>query len=338
MTAVFPPMPAEPTLLLSRSEVARLLTIPDCIRAVEEMFRQLGEGKLPAPGILGIKSPNGGLHIKAALLPGDRDYIVAKLNTNFPRNRAEHDRPTIQGLIMVCDGADGRPLAVLDSIDITIKRTAAASAVAAKYLARPTSVVATICGCGQQAAAQLRAMCTVLPLKKVYAFDSDSAASQNFAGTLAQELGLAIEPTGDLHFALQRSDVCITCTTATEFFVRKEDVPSGMFIAAVGADDTHKQEIDPALMASAKVVADSLDQSCTIGDTHPAIAAGLMKKEDVYADLSEIVAGKKSGGTSDAEITIFDSTGIALEDAVSAVAVYEKAQEDAKARRFDFAA
>jgi alanine dehydrogenase len=331
-------MKKEETLLLSKSEVAHLLTIPDCIRAVEEMFRQLGEGKLPPPGILGIKSQQGGLHIKAALLPGEHDYIVAKLNTNFPQNRTKHDLPTIQGLIVVCDGANGHPLAVLDSIDITIKRTAAASAVAARYLARPASTVATICGCGQQAAAQLRAICTVLALKKIYAFDSDRTAAEKFAVALAEELGLAIAPTLDLPAALLHSDVGITCTTATEFFVREEDVPSGMFIAAVGADDTHKQEIDPALMASARVVADSVDQACTIGDTHHAIAAGLMRKENVYADLSEIVAGKKPGRTSDAEITIFDSTGIALEDAVSAIAVYEKAQNAAKARRFGFAA
>src|SRR5437762_3933426 len=195
------------TLLLSRSEVDRLLTMPECIAAVEKMFRALGEGKLPVPGILGIKSEGGGLHIKAAHLPGDRDYIVAKLNTNFPRNRAQQDLPTIQGLIMVCDGANGRPLAVLDSIDITIKRTAAASAVAAKYLARPDSSVAAICGCGQQAAAHLRAISSVLPLKKFYAFDSDFAAAENFSATLRAELDLAIEPTRDLRAALRKSDV-----------------------------------------------------------------------------------------------------------------------------------
>ncbi|MFZ1219773.1 MAG: ornithine cyclodeaminase family protein [Chthoniobacterales bacterium] len=325
------------TLLLSRSDVARLLTMPQCIDAIEKMFRRLGEGKLPASGILGIKSKQGGLHIKAGLLPGERDFIVAKLNTNFPRNRAEHDLPTIQGLIAVCDGENGRPLAVMDSIDITIKRTAAASAVAAKYLAIPDSSIATICGCGQQAAAQLSAIRAVLPLTKIYAFDSDPAAAKNFAATFARELRLAIEPVHELRSALERSDVCITCTTATEFFVRKEEVRPGMFIAAVGADDSHKQEIDPALMASAKVVADSLDQSCTIGDTHHAIRAGLMRREDVHAELSEILAGKKPGRTSADEITVFDSTGIALEDAVAAVAVYHKAVKEKTLTRFDFA-
>jgi ornithine cyclodeaminase/alanine dehydrogenase len=327
-----------PALLLSRSEVAQLLTMPECIEAVEKMFRLLGEGRLPAPGILGIKSEHGGLHIKAGLLPGERDYIVAKLNTNFPDNRAKHDLPTIQGLIVVCDGLNGRPLAVMDSIDITIKRTAAASAVAAKYLARRDSSVATICGCGQQAAAQLRAICAVLSLKKIFAFDSHQPAADFFAKVLANELGLAIESASDLPSALKASDVCITCTTATEFFVRLEDVPPGMFIAAVGADDSHKQEIDPALIASAKVVADSLEQSCTIGDTHHAIAGGLMRREDVYAELSEIVAGRKPGRTGAGEIFVFDSTGIALEDAVAAVAVYEKARGQTTAFKFDLAA
>jgi len=326
------------TFLLSRSEVDRLLTMPECIDAIERMFRQLGEGKLSPPGILGIKSQSGGLHIKAAHLPGDRDYIVAKLNTNFPRNPAEHDLPTIQGLIMVCDGANGRPLAVLDSIDITIKRTAAASAIAAKYLARPASSVATICGCGQQAAAQLRAITSVLPLKRIFAFDSNYAAAEDFARRLATELDLAIEPAREVSAALHESDVCITCTTATEFFIRSNAVRPGTFIAAVGADDSHKQEIDPVLMARAKVVVDSLDQCCTIGDTHHAIAGGLMKRENIHAELADIVAGKRAARANPDEITIFDSTGIALEDAVAAAAVYEKSVAEQKATRFDFAA
>ena len=112
----------------------------------------------------------------------------------------------------------------------------------------------------------------------------------------------------------------------------------GTFIAAGGADDSHKQEIDPALMASAKVVVDNLDQCCTIGDTHHAIASGLMKREHVYVELAEIVAGRKPARTSPEEITIFDSTGIALEDAVAAAAVYEKSVTERNAARFDFAA
>ena len=329
-------MTAEGTLLLSRREVGRLLSIRDCIDAVESVFRWQGEGKVPAPGILSVKAVQGGLHVKAGLLPGAKSYIVAKLNTNFPQNRIQHGLPTIQGLVALYDAENGRLLAVLDSIELTIRRTAAASAVAAKYLARPDASVATLCGCGQQAAIQLRSLATVLPLQKVQVFDTDPAAAQNFALSLKDEF--EIQPVTDLASAIQKSHICITCTTATKFFVRKEDVSAGTFIAAVGADDSHKQEIDPNLLASARVVADSLDQCCAIGDTHHAIALGLMQREDVYAELSDIVVGRKPGRTRADEIFIFDSTGIAIEDAVTAVAVFEKARGNIIGARFNFAA
>src|SRR5436309_14776279 len=155
------------TLLLNRRAVDRLLGLGDCIKAVEEIFRLQGEGKVPPAGTLGVDAPSGGLHVKAALLGGSNSYLVAKLNTNFPGNRTGPENlPTIQGLIVLCDGDNGAPLAVLDSIDITIKRTAAASAVAAKYLARQDSAILTICGCGSQARAQLSALEAVLSLEK----------------------------------------------------------------------------------------------------------------------------------------------------------------------------
>jgi len=272
------------------------------------------------------------------LLPGDRNYLVAKLNANFPGNNAHFGLPTIQGVIVVFDAENGVPLAILDAIDITLKRTAAASAVAAKYLARKDSSIAMICGCGQQGRAQLRAVLLLLPLTKVYVFDVNEHAAINFRNDLSPELKIDIELVHDLPGAIQKSDVCITCTTANESFVRKEDVRPGTFIAAVGADDEHKQEIDPALIASAKVVADSLEQSCAIGDVHHAIAEGLMREEDVYAELCEIVAGKKIGRVADDEIIIFDSTGVAIEDAVAAAAVYERALLRNIGTGFDFAA
>lgn len=329
-------MLAEGTLLLGRGDVARLLGLSACIAAVEEVFRTYGEGKVPPPGVLGIKCEAGGLHIKAGYLPGPRNYIVAKLNTNFAGTIKPGALPTIQGLILLCDGDNGRPLTVLDSIEITIRRTAAASAVAAKYLARPDSSVVTICGCGQQGRAQLRALRTVLPLAKIFAFDLNPAAAQALADDMRDELNVETETVTDPARAMRQSDVCVTCTTATAFFVRQEDVSPGTFIAAVGADDVHKQEIDPVLMGTGKVVADHLEQCCAMGDTHHAIAAGLMRKTDVYAELSEVVAGRKPGRTSASETIIFDSTGVAIEDAVAAVAVYEKARETGAGSRFEF--
>jgi alanine dehydrogenase len=331
-------MQFEGTLLLRRSDIEGLLSPRDCMAGVENVFRLQGHGKIPAPGILGVKAPGGGMHVKAGLLPGDRNYLVAKLNANFPGNKAHFGLPTIQGVIVVFDAKNGLPLAILDSIDITLKRTAAASAVAAKYLARKDSSVATICGCGQQSRAQLRAALLVLPLTKIYAFDVNKREAIKFSKELSRELKIGIELVRDLASAIQKSDVCITCTTANEFFVRKGDVRPGTFVAAVGADAEHKQEIDPDLIASAKVVTDSLDQSCAIGDVHHAIAHGLMRKGDVYAELCEIVAGHKIGRDADDEIIVFDSTGVAIEDAVASAAVYERALANGIGTVFDFAA
>jgi ornithine cyclodeaminase/alanine dehydrogenase len=177
-----------------------------------------------------------------------------------------------------------------------------------------------------------------MPLKTVYAFDVDEGAKKTFASVLSHELKIDIEPVRDLPPAIRKSDVLITCTPSQEFFIHKQDVRPGTFIAAVGADDAHKQEIDPALMASAKVVVDNLSQCCTIGDTHHALAKGVMSKEGVYAELSEIVTRQKPGRINAAEIIIFDSTGVAIEDAVAAVAVYEKACATKIGARFKFAA
>jgi len=331
-------MQTEGTRLLRRSDVEDLLSLRDCIDAVENVFRLQGQGKIPAPGILGVKAPVGGLHVKAGLLPGNKNYLVAKINANFPGNNAHFGLPTIQGVIVLFDAESGAPLAILDSIDITLKRTAAASAVAAKYLARKDSSIAAICGCGQQGRAQLRAVLLVLSLTKIYAFDVNERAAINFKNELSPELKIDIEPVRDLAGAIQKSDVCITCTTANESFVCKEDVRPGTFIAAVGADNEDKQEIDSALMASAKVVVDSLEQTCAIGDVHHAIADGVMRKEDIFAELCEIVAGQKIGRVADDEIIVFDSTGIAIEDAVAAATVYERALANGIGTDFDFAA
>jgi alanine dehydrogenase len=318
-------MKTDGILLLHHSDITQLLSLEECISAVEKIFRLQGEGKVPASQILGIHASHGGLHVKAGLLPGSKSYVVAKANTNFPCNGRQFGLPTIQGIIIIFDAENGCPRAILDSADVTIKRTAAASAVAAKYLARPDSSVGTICGCGRQGRAHLRALQAVLPLEEIYAFDLDERAMQNLATELADELDLQIKTVRDLRHAIQESDICVTCTPSRQFFVRKEDVSPGTFIAAVGADNEHKQEIDATLMASSKVVVDSLEQCSAIGDLHHAISAGLMRPENVYAELSEVVAGQNTGRTSENEIIIFDSTGLAIEDAITAVTVYEKA-------------
>ncbi|MCI0694481.1 ornithine cyclodeaminase family protein [candidate division KSB1 bacterium] len=325
------------TLLLTRREVAALLSLDECIAAVENAFRLYGEGKTSPPGILGIHATNGGFHIKAGLLKIGRTYFVAKANANFPQNIQRFGLPTIQGIIMLSDAENGYPLALLDSMEITILRTGAATAVAAKYLARPESNVVTVCGCGNQGRIQLRALAKVLPLERLYAFDQDAGSARQFADVMSSEIRLTAQAVRDLQSAVRDSDVCVTCTPAKEYFLKKEYVKPGTFIAAVGADHAEKQELDPQLFVSNKIIADILEQCATIGDLHHALQAGLVTKENVHAELGEVVAGKKAGRTSQEEIIIFDSTGMALQDAAAAAVVYEKAISVGKGMIVDFA-
>ena len=322
-------MKPEGTLLLGRREVARLLGIDECIDVVEHAFILHAEGRTLPPGVLGIHSRDGGFHIKAAGLKLDHmTYFATKINGNFFQNMKRFGMPNIQGLIVLCDGENGYPLAVMDSIEITIIRTGAATAVAAKYLARSDAKVATICGCGNQGRIQLRALVRARSLERVYAFDSDDAQARKFASELSHELGIEIEAVNDPAQAVSRSDICVTCTPSKEYFLRREDVAEGTLIAAVGADSPDKQELDPALMQGNKVVTDILEQCATIGELHHALEKGLLTIEDVHAELGEVVTGKRSGRTSEEEIIIFDSTGTALQDAAAAAIVYEKAVSD----------
>ena len=327
----------EPTLLFTRRDVAALLGLDECIAAVERAFALHAEGRTLPPGVLGIHAGEGGFHIKAAGLELGRRYFAAKTNANFSSNPARHGLPAIQGVVALFDADTGTPLALMDSIEITLVRTGAATAVAAKHLARPDARVATICGCGNQGRVQLRALARVLPLERAYAFDADPAQAERFARELSVELGFEVSPADDLTGAVRRSDVCVTCTPARRAFLRRADVAPGTFIAAVGADSEDKQELEPELLASSAVVVDVVEQCATLGELHHALAAALMTRADVRAELGEVVAGRKPGRVSRDEVIVFDSTGTALQDVAAAAAVYEKARKVGRGVPWDLA-
>lgn len=314
------------TLLLSRRDVLELLDLVACIDAVEAAFRAHAEGRTFGPAVLGLAVEGGGFHIKAAGLRGERSYFAAKTNANFPDNPQRAGRPTIQGTVVLADASDGTPLAVMDSASITMLRTAAATGVAAKFLARGGARTATVVGCGAQGEAQLAALAAVLPLERAFMLDVDHRRAEIAAARAAARLGLRVAAVKDLRGALRDSDVCVTCTPARRAIVAAADVPPGTFVAAVGADDRGKQELDPRLLVGATLVVDVLAQCAEIGELQHALAAGLMSREQVHAELADVVAGRRPGRTEADEITVFDSTGTALQDVAAAVAVYEKAR------------
>lgn len=304
--------------------------------AVESAFRMHALGQCDSPGVLGIHARDGGFHIKAGSLELGQNYFVAKANANFPGNMKKNGLPGIQGVIVVCNVENGRLLAVMDSIEITIVRTGAATGVAAHYLSREDAKTVTICGCGNQGRISLRALLKVRNMEFVYAYDIDPERSKQFANELSRELNIGIIAVDNLKSATTRSDICVTCTPSRKPLLFKEDVGPGMFIAAVGADNEDKQEIDPGLMAVSKVVVDLAAQSASIGDLHHALKQGLVTRSHVHAELGEVIAGKKAGRENDDEIIVFDSTGTALQDVASAAAVYEKALQKGCGTKFNF--
>jgi alanine dehydrogenase len=316
---------APPCLLLTRSDVRSLLEMDACIAAVEDAFRAHADGATLAPGVLGTHAADGGFHVKTAGLERGRPYYAAKINANFPANGARHGLPTIQGVVALFDAADGVLLALIDSMEITTLRTAAATAVAAKHLAREDACEVAILGCGVQGRSQLRALTRVRSIRLVHAWDALPDAATGYAREMARELGCEVAVAEHHRDVVGRCDVVVTCTASRQALLDAGDVAAGTFVAAVGADSEHKQELSPELMARSTVVVDVLEQCERIGDLHHAIAAGAMRREDVHAELADVVSGRRPGRRTREEVTVFDSTGTALEDVAAAAMVYERA-------------
>jgi alanine dehydrogenase len=326
-------------LLLSRADVRDLLSLDDCIEAVEAAFIAAARGQAPAPRSLGFPVAGGGFHVKAATLALDRHYFAAKLNGNFPENRVRHGLPTIQGLILLSDATNGTPLAILDSIEITILRTGAATGVAARRLARADASCAAILGCGNQGRVSLEALARVRTLKRAFVWDIDPLASHRLAAESQDRLGFPVEVTSndERRVATLASHIVVTCTPSKTPILGEDDIGPGTFIAAVGADSETKHEIEAGLMARAKVVTDDAEQCSRIGDLRAAIAAGAMRADQVRANLGEILCGTAHGRTNDDDIIVFDSTGTALQDVAAAAIVYERALKTGRGTRHAFA-
>jgi alanine dehydrogenase len=314
-----------PTLILRQADVRRALRMPDCIAAVERAFVAHAHTQTLGPAVLAVHADGGGFHVKAAGLAsaGRAPVFAAKINANFPGNPRSRGLPTIQGVLALFDATNGRVLALMDSIEITSMRTAAATAVAAKHLA-PHNADVVICGCGEQSRHQLRALACVRSLRRVRAFDVDGDRASRFASDMRRELGMDASVIHDLNDG-HDATIWITCTPSHRWFLGREHVAPGAFVAAVGADNPEKHEIEPELLASSAVIADVLEQSATIGDLHHALAAGAMRRDDVRGELADVVTGRVQGRRSAEEIVIFDSTGTALQDVAAAAVVYERA-------------
>jgi alanine dehydrogenase len=320
-------------VVLSGSDLQSLMSFEDYVDAVAEGFRMHAQGRAVSPPPLHIPAQDGGFHVKAATLVLARSYAAIKANANFPQNRRRAGLPTIQGAILLFDATNGRPLALLDAIEITTKRTAAATAIAARYLAQPDSRVATICGCGEQGRAQLAALRHALKIERAFAWDIDQTAAAAYGHAMSEQHGIDVAVAADLRDATLQSDVIVTCTSSAKPYLGPDHVRPGTFIAAVGADNPDKSEIVPELMARATVVADLIAQSVNMGDAHHAIRSGCMTADALHAELGELLTGRKTGRTDPDAITLFDSTGTGIQDVAAAARAYERAGKRGRAAR-----
>ncbi|HKR36641.1 MAG TPA: ornithine cyclodeaminase family protein [Steroidobacteraceae bacterium] len=318
-------MKAPPVLLLARSAIAKLATTRDYLAAMQTAFADLAHGRFEVPHVGHVPGVGGMFHIKSAQRGGSHALAAIKVNGNFPENVAQRKLPTIQGFVALLDAECGCVLALMDSIEITARRTAAATALAAKYLAKPGSRTLAMIGCGVQARYHVEALLDVAPIESVAFYDPREDAADAFAERV-RELGLQVQRAGDARTAVRSADIVVTVTTSTRPLLRLADIGPGTFVAGVGADNPSKHELAPDLLKASRVIVDSRAQASTMGDLHHAIEAGAMQAANVRGELAELAAGQLAGRAHADELWVFDSTGLSIQDLAAAEMIYERAR------------
>ncbi len=319
-------------LLLREEEIRRALRPEAAITAVEESFRALAEGRAILPGVihLPVEEHSGEVHVKGAYVSGSPSFTI-KVASGFYQNPGR-GLPAQSGMVMLFSSVTGQPAAVLfDNGYITELRTGAAGAVAAKYLAPRKVEQVTIFGAGSQARYQLDCLAQQLgmgTIRRVRVYSRTRSRAEQYATEMSERLSLPVEVCGSAAQACAGSQLVVTATTSRTPVLTEKIIASGMHITAVGADDPQKQELAAEILARAdKVVVDSFDQCSRFGELHHALGQKKLRAEQVYAELGEIVAGKKKGREADSEITVCDLTGLGVQDAMAAQATFDSARK-----------
>ena len=307
-----------PTLLLDRNSIKNLIRISDVINVVEEAFRMCGEGrgKMPAKTYLSLE--HGDFRAMPAALPGSAGVKWVNVHPKNP----SRGLPSIMAILVYNDPETGYPLAVMDATEITAYRTGAAAAIASKYLARHDSHTIGIIGAGFQAHTQILAHAELFNPITINVFDVSKAAVDRLTQSLSQFpiRNCSIQET-------VASDIVCTLTPSQSPIIRKEWIKPGTHINADGADAPGKQELDPSIIKESIVVEDDIKQASGSGEINVPIQKGIYSISEVYGTLAEVVAGKKKGRVHNNDVTVFDSTGIAVEDIAVAKLLFEKAQQ-----------
>ena len=325
------------TLLLNKSDVLQLLNMPDVIASVEEGYKAYCSGQVMQPDIVSVELPeqNGEMDIKAGYSK-NTGMISVKCASGFYDNQKTTFLPNSLSTVLLFDGSTGFPICIMDGSPITGYRTGAAGAVSAKVLARKDSKTIAVIGTGEQARMQVRALKAVLDFETIRVWGRSKEQVSSYQNEMEAELNCRVLAAETPQEAVAGADIIITTTPGREPVVRKEWVLPGTHIIAVGADMEGKQELEASLFAKAKIVVDNLHQCITRGETQNPLKSGIIKEQDIHCEIGQILLHQKPGRENDTEITIFDTTGMAVQDNVTAAKIYEQALALGLGSYYDF--
>jgi len=325
------------TLFLSEAEIKKLVTFKQTIKAVKSAFKMKGHGnvQMPPKQYVIMKKYKGDLRTMPAYLEETEVASVKVVNSH--RENRKHGLPTVMATIILIDPKTGAPSAIMAGTWITALRTGAAGAVAAKYLANPNPKTIGLIGAGTQAKTQLIGLQTVFDtIKQVRVWDINAKAVEKYVKEMQQKYPkLDVLSVNKIKNAAQNKDIIVTTTPSRKPLVLAEWIDQGTHINCIGADAPGKQELDPNILLKSKIVVDDWEQGSHGGEINVSLSKGLITKEDIWGDICEIVAELKPGRTSTEEITVFTSTGLAIQDAATANIAYQNALKEKVGKEFD---
>ncbi|AGB17269.1 putative ornithine cyclodeaminase, mu-crystallin [Halovivax ruber XH-70] len=322
------------TLLCSNEDVDEYARMPAVIDALEAAFAayERGDALMPAKSYVDLPQYNGDFRSMPAYLSTD-DWDAAGLKwvNVHPDNPDDHGLPTVMGTMIYSDPETAYPLAVMDGTELTMKRTGAAAAVATDHLAVEDATSMGIVGAGVQAYTQLEAISEIRPIEEVVVSDLDDERVERFVDTFADEFDIR---SGSISEA-GHCDVLSTVTPVENPIVGPDDVGETTHVNAMGADAEGKHELADDLLLDATIVIDDHEQCTHSGEINVPYHDGTLTDDDIHAEIGQIVVGDEVGRTGDTGVTVFDSTGLAIQDVAAAHVVYEEASEHEGGSPFD---
>ncbi len=314
------------TVLLTRENIEQILDMQHCLEAVEEAFAEYGRGeaRMPPKVYLDIPEFNGDFRAMPAFLPKMKASGIKWVNVH-PQNPS-HGLPSVMATIILSDPETAYPIAVMDGTYVTSMRTGAAGGIAAKYLARKGSKVLALVGCGAQAQTQLEAVGLVFQLEKIKVFDVSKEYALSFGKRMPKYAAL-IQPCEDVEECVRDADIVTTVTPAREPVIMDGWLSPGTHVNAIGADAQGKQELASEITRNAKVIIDDWGQASHSGEVNIPLSSGVITRDDIHGTLGEIIVGKTRGRENDEEITVFDSTGLAVQDMATAFYAYNQCRK-----------